>query len=73
VFFLEMIWSGFYAVGPTLAQTEAGLGISVAWFVAAIPAGFVLLTYHVLVLLAALWREPRSAEADESSATTSLT
>ena len=34
VFFLEMIWGGFYSIGPALPQNEAGLGISVVWIVA---------------------------------------
>jgi len=60
VFFLEMIWGGIYSIGPALPQNEAGLGISVMWFVLAVPVGFVLLTYHLLVLLTVLWREPRT-------------
>lgn len=63
VFFLEMIWSGAYMVGPALPQTEAGLGISVVWFVLAVPIGFALLAYHMVVLLYVLWREPRSVKA----------
>lgn len=59
VFFLEMIWGGIYSIGPALPQNEAGLGISVVWFVLAVPVGFVLLTYHALVLLTVLWRERR--------------
>ncbi len=59
VFFLEMIWGGIYSIGPALPQNEAGLGISVMWFVLAVPVGFVLLTYHLLVLLTVLWRERR--------------
>jgi TRAP-type C4-dicarboxylate transport system permease small subunit len=58
LFFLEMIWGGLYAIGPAVPQNEAGLGISVAWFVLAVPVGFVLLAYHALVMLAALWRAP---------------
>ena len=58
VFFLQMIWAGLYSVGPAVPQNEAGLGISVAWFVLAVPAGFALLAYHAIVLLAVLWREP---------------
>jgi TRAP-type C4-dicarboxylate transport system permease small subunit len=65
VFFLEMIWSGIYSVSPALPQTEAGLGVSVMWFVLAVPVGFALLAYHALVLLYVLWREPRSIEAAE--------
>jgi TRAP-type C4-dicarboxylate transport system permease small subunit len=51
VFFLEMLWGGLYAIKPALAQTEAGLGVSLVWIVAAVPAGFVLLTYHLIVLI----------------------
>jgi len=58
VFFLEMIWSGFYSIGPALPQNEAGLGISVAWFVLAVPVGFALLAYHAAVLLFVLWWSP---------------
>ena len=58
VFFLEMIWGGVYAIGPALPQNEAGLGISVVWFVLAVPVGFVLLAYHAIVMLVALWRAP---------------
>ena len=48
LFFLEMLWGGLYAMKPAMAQTEAGLGISLVWIVAAVPAGFILLTYHML-------------------------
>ena len=51
VFFLEMLWGGLYAMKPAMAQTEAGLGISLVWIVAAVPAGFILLTYHIVVLI----------------------
>lgn len=56
-FFLEMIWGGLYSIGPALPQNEAGLGISVVWFVLAVPVGFLLLAYHALALLLVLWRE----------------
>ena len=36
-----------YAIRPALAQTEAGLGISLAWTVLAVPVGFLLLIYHI--------------------------
>ena len=58
VFFLEMLWGGFYAIKPALAQTEAGLGVSLVWIVAAVPAGFILLTYHVLVLVYVELKKP---------------
>jgi TRAP-type C4-dicarboxylate transport system permease small subunit len=51
VFFLEMLWGGLYAMKPAMAQTEAGLGVSLVWIVAAVPAGFILLTYHIIVLI----------------------
>ena len=63
-FFLEMIWGGLYSVGPALPQNEAGLGISVVWFVLAVPAGFALLAYHALVLLRVLWSPPAASEPD---------
>jgi len=57
VFFLEMIWGGLYSIGPAIPQNEAGLGVSVVWFVLAVPVGFVLLSYHAIVLLTVLWRQ----------------
>jgi TRAP-type C4-dicarboxylate transport system permease small subunit len=57
-FFLEMIWGGLYSIGPALPQNEAGLGISVMWFVLAVPVGFALLAYHTVVLLRVLWSAP---------------
>ena len=51
LFFMEMLWGGLYALGPASAQTEAGLDISLVWIVAAVPAGFLLLTYHIAVLI----------------------
>jgi TRAP-type C4-dicarboxylate transport system permease small subunit len=64
VFFLEMIWGGLYSIGPALPQNEAGLGISVVWFVLAVPTGFFLLAYHAIVLLTVLWRQPAWVEAN---------
>lgn len=58
LFFLEMLWGGVYAIKPALAQTEAGLGVSLVWIVAAVPAGFILLTYHMIVLVHAELRKP---------------
>ena len=54
VFCLEMMWGGFNALGPAWAQREPGLDISLVWPVLAIPVGFALLLYHVLVIL---WAE----------------
>jgi len=53
VFFLEMVWSGAYSIGPSISQIEAGLQISLVWIVAAVPIGFALLVYHMLVLIVA--------------------
>lgn len=64
-FFLEMIWGGLYSIGPAIPQNEAGLGISVVWFVLAVPVGFLLLAYHAIVLLAVLWREPPQVDVAE--------
>lgn len=72
VFFLEMIWGGVYSIGPAIPQNEAGLGISVVWFVLAVPVGFLLLAYHMVVLLAVLWREPARVDAAQPAATTAL-
>ena len=70
VFFLEMLWGGVYSIGPAIPQNEAGLGVSVAWFVLAVPAGFLLLTYHMIVLLVVLWREPLRVDVPAPASTT---
>ena len=51
IFFLQMVWGGYVALGPAAAQTEPGLEISLFWAFLAIPVGFVLLTYHMIVLI----------------------
>ena len=58
LFFIEMLWGGLYAMGPAASQTEAGLNISLVWIVAAVPAGFLLLTYHIIVLIYGEIRKP---------------
>jgi TRAP-type C4-dicarboxylate transport system permease small subunit len=50
-FCVEMIWSGLFAIGPALRQTEPGLDVSIVWVVAALPVGFLLLLYHACVLM----------------------
>jgi len=45
-------------MGPAASQTEAGLNISLVWIVAAVPAGFLLLTYHIIVLIYGEIRKP---------------
>jgi TRAP-type transport system small permease protein len=57
IFFVEMLWGGVYSLRPALAQNEAGLGISLIWIVAAVPVGFVLLTYHMSVLMYVMLRQ----------------
>jgi TRAP-type C4-dicarboxylate transport system permease small subunit len=64
VFCLEMIWAGVHSMGPAMMQTEAGLGVSLAWGVFAIPCGFALLLYHTLVVM---WSELRRGRGDESA------
>ena len=61
LFCLQMIWAGIISLGPAAAQTEPGLDISLAWPIAAIPVGFVLLAYHVVVIA---WVELRPAADD---------
>ena len=51
IFFFEMVWGGLHSLGPAFNQTEPGLGISLVWGFLAIPAGFVLLTYHMVLLI----------------------
>ena len=70
VFFLEMLWGGAYSIAPAIPQIEAGLGISVVWFVLAVPAGFLLLAYHMVVLIVVLWREPARVDVPTPAAGT---
>jgi len=58
VFFLELLWAGVVALGPALNQTEPGLEIRLFWAFLAIPVGFALLAYHMIVLMLAGWRRP---------------
>ncbi|HEX9277661.1 MAG TPA: TRAP transporter small permease [Casimicrobiaceae bacterium] len=62
VFFIEMVWGGLYSLGPALNQTEAGLDISLAWAFAAIPIGFALLIYHMLLLMVVEIRQQQEGE-----------
>jgi len=61
IFYLEIIWSGWFALGPARTQTEAGLDISLVWVVSALPIGCALLLYHTLVLM---WLETRRTAPD---------
>lgn len=60
VFFVEMLWGGVYSLGPAIGQTEPGLGISLAWGFLAIPVGFALLIYHVVLLIVVEFRQSPS-------------
>ena len=59
VFCAEMVWAGFHAMGPAMAQTEPGLDISLVWPILAIPTGFALLLYHTLVIAWTTGRDDR--------------
>ena len=58
IFFLEMVWGGYFSLGPAAAQNEPGLEISLFWAFLAIPIGFALLTYHMLVMMFVEFRRP---------------
>jgi TRAP-type transport system small permease protein len=62
VFFVEMVWAGLHALGPALNQTEPGLGISLVWAFLAIPVGFALLIYHMVLLIVVELRPLPAAE-----------
>jgi C4-dicarboxylate transporter DctQ subunit len=51
LFFAEMVWGGLYALGPAWRQVEPGLGVSLVWAFLAIPVGFALLAYHMVLLI----------------------
>jgi len=50
-FSLQMLYAGIVPLGPAWRQTEPGLGIPLAWPILAIPVGFALLLYHIVVAL----------------------
>jgi TRAP-type C4-dicarboxylate transport system permease small subunit len=51
VFLLEMLWGSYLAVTAAARQFEGTLFISLAWVMAAFPVGFLLLTYHWVILI----------------------
>ncbi|WP_181833307.1 TRAP transporter small permease [Bosea caraganae] len=61
VFFVEMLWSGLVSLGPAAKQTDPALNLSLLWGFLAIPVGFALLIYHMLVLMALDRRAAASA------------
>ena len=60
VFFIEMVWGGLYSLGPAMNQIEPGLEIRLVWAFLAIPVGFGLLIYHMLVLMTVEFRQVRA-------------
>jgi len=59
-FCVEMIFAGVVALGPAWRQSEPGLDIPLAWPILAIPVGFLLLLYHIAVVM---WLEARGDRA----------
>lgn len=57
LFFIEMVWGGIVSLGPAFQQTEPGLGISLVWAFLAIPVGFLLLIYHMVILIAVEYKK----------------
>jgi TRAP-type C4-dicarboxylate transport system permease small subunit len=55
--FMEMLWASVHAMGPAMRQTDPGLDISLLWLVICVPMGFVLLTYHMVVIVVLEWRK----------------
>ncbi len=51
LFFAEMVWGGLYALPAASRQIEPGLGVSLVWAFLAIPVGFALLAYHMVLLI----------------------
>lgn len=64
IFYLEIVWSGYFAMATVRAQTEPGLDISLAWIMSAIPVGCALLLYHTIVLM---WLEVRRAAPESAT------
>ncbi len=62
IFFAEMVWGGLYSLGPAMNQTEPGLEIRLVWAFLAIPVGFALLIYHMIVLMLVELRRPVAHE-----------
>lgn len=56
VFFLQMVWSGYHALGPAMGQFESSLGVTLVWVMLAFPVGFALLIYHQAALFVTAMR-----------------
>lgn len=59
-----MLWSGLLATRASVSQTDPGLGISTAWGMAALPVGFAMLAYHLIVLATHDLRRRPGAEGE---------
>ncbi len=53
LFFAEMIWAGLMALGPASTQEDPALLVSLVWGFLAVPVGFVLMFYHMAIMLIA--------------------
>ena len=64
VFFLEMLWGGLAMLGPAMGEVDPALDVSLVWGFLAIPVGFALLIYHLLILMILDGRPAAHAETD---------
>ena len=64
VFFLEMLWGGLSMLGPAMGEVDPALDVSLFWGFLAIPVGFALLIYHLLILMILDGRPAAHAETD---------
>jgi TRAP-type C4-dicarboxylate transport system permease small subunit len=51
VFFAQMIWAGLLSLGPATMERDSALNVSLVWGFLAVPVGFALLTYHMIILM----------------------
>lgn len=63
VFFLEMLWGGLAMLGPATGEVDPALDVSLFWGFLAIPVGFALLIYHLVILMILDGRPAARAEA----------
>lgn len=61
-FFVQMLWSGIASLGPAATQTDPSLNISLVWSFLAVPVGFALMIYHMLVLMLLERRQAKAGE-----------
>jgi TRAP-type C4-dicarboxylate transport system permease small subunit len=51
LFFLQMVWGGLFYLEPASLQSEPTLNVSLFWAFLAVPVGFSLLSYHMIVVI----------------------